>query len=88
MSPAIEALEGELLNGRMAHGNHPVLQMNAANAVVIRDPAGNRKLDKGRSNGRIDGLVALAMALGAAVKDGIDAVPEKTFQIFVAGGRG
>ncbi len=49
MSPAIDALESDLLNGRMRHGMHPVLTMCAANAVVSKDPAGNRKLDK--SNG-------------------------------------
>jgi len=38
--------------------------MCAANAVAERDPAGNRKLTKAKSIGRIDGLVALAMALG------------------------
>ena len=54
------------MNGRLAHGGHPVLTMCAANATVTRDPAGNRKLDKMRATGRIDGLVALAMALGAA----------------------
>ena len=66
MSPAIDALESELLNGRIAHGNHPVLTMCAANAVISKDAAGNRKLDKAKATGRIDGLVALAMAFGAA----------------------
>ena len=66
MSPALDSLEVELLNGRLAHGGHPVLTMCAANATVTRDPAGNRKLDKQRATGRIDGLVALAMAMGAA----------------------
>lgn len=66
MSPAIDSLEAELLNGRIAHGMHPVLTMCAANAVVTKDPAGNRKLDKGKATGRIDGMVALAMAFGAA----------------------
>ena len=66
MSPALDALEAELLNGRVAHGMHPVLTMCAANAVIERDPAGNRKLTKAKSTGRIDGLQALAMAMGAA----------------------
>ena len=66
MSPALDALEAELLNTRIAHGNHPVLTLNAANATTTRDPAGNRKLDKSRETGRIDGMVALAMALGIA----------------------
>lgn len=66
MSPALRTLEGELLNGRIAHGNHPVLTMCAANAVVVSDPSGNRKLAKDKSSGRIDGMVALAMAIGVA----------------------
>lgn len=66
MSPALLALEAALLNGKIAHGDHPVLTTCAANAVVRRDPAGNRKLDKDKSNGRIDGMVALAMAMGVA----------------------
>lgn len=66
MSPALRDLESGLLNKRIAHGNHPVLTMCAANAVVQSDPAGNRKLDKKKSSGRIDGMVALAMAHGAA----------------------
>jgi len=45
---------------------HPVLTMCAANAIVIKDQAGNRKIDKAKSTGRIDGLVALAMAFHAA----------------------
>lgn len=66
MSPALRSLEGEILNGRVAHGKHPVLAMCAANAVVVSDPSGNRKLAKDKSSGRIDGMVALAMAMGVA----------------------
>ena len=65
MSPAVDTLESELLSGRIAHGMHPVLTMCAANAVIEKDAAGNRKLTKHKSTGRIDGLVALAMAFGA-----------------------
>lgn len=68
MAPALDALEAELLNGRVAHGNHPVLTMCAANAVVTKDPAGSRKLDKARATGRIDGMQALAMAMGLAAR--------------------
>lgn len=67
MAPALDALEAELLNGRVAHGMHPVLSMCAANACVTKDPTGARKLDKSRTTGRIDGMQALAMAMGAAV---------------------
>jgi phage terminase large subunit-like protein len=67
MSPALSILEGELLNHRIRHGDHPILKWCAANAVVDEDAAGNRKLTKKRSTGRIDGMVALAMAIHGAV---------------------
>jgi len=68
MSPALDVLESELLNGHLRHGMNPLLTMCAANAVVTRDAAMNRKLDKHKATGRIDGMVALAMALGLASK--------------------
>lgn len=64
MSPALDALEADLLQERILHGGHPVLAMCAANAVAVPDPAGNRKLDKSKATGRIDGMVALAMSEG------------------------
>lgn len=69
MSPALDTLEGELLNSRLLHGGNPVLTWCAANAMASRDPAGNRKLDKSKATGRIDGMVALAMALGVSVNN-------------------
>lgn len=66
MSPALRDLEGDLLNERIAHAGHPVLTMCAANAVVQSDPAGNRKLTKAKSRGRIDGMVSLCMARAVA----------------------
>lgn len=66
MGPALNYFEAELLNSRVAHGGHPVLKMCAANARVLMDPANNRKLAKNKSSGRIDGMVALAMAMGVA----------------------
>lgn len=69
MSPALRTLESLLLNGKIRHGNNPILTMCAANAVVTMDPAGNRKLDKKKARGRIDGMVALAMACAVASED-------------------
>jgi phage terminase large subunit-like protein len=67
MSPALRTLEEQLLEGKIRHGGHPVLKMCAANAVVRMDERANRTLDKKRSRGRIDGMVALAMATSLAV---------------------
>lgn len=70
MSPALRELESQLLAKRLRHGMHPVLTMCAANAVTANDPAGNRKFTKAKATGRIDGMVALAMALGAKANAG------------------
>jgi phage terminase large subunit-like protein len=48
--------------------------MCASNAVLTKDPAGNRKLDKAKAAGRIDGMVALCMAFGVAPSE-----PDATF---------
>jgi phage terminase large subunit-like protein len=66
MSPAAKAVEAALGNGHVRHGNNPVLTWCAANAVSVSDPAGNIKLDKMKSTGRIDGIVAMTMMIGAA----------------------
>lgn len=70
MSPALDALESLLLQGQLRHGGNPPLTMCAANAVALPDPAGNRKLDKSKATGRIDGMVALTMAVGTEANMG------------------
>jgi len=66
MSPALRDLEQALKAKELAHGNHPVLAMCAACAVIDSKDDANRKLSKNKSTGRIDGLVALTMAMGVA----------------------
>jgi phage terminase large subunit-like protein len=66
MSPALRSLEEMILSRKLRHGGHPVLTMCCANSVVEGPDASNRKLSKKRSSGRIDGMVALAMAVGVA----------------------
>jgi len=67
MSPAVDIVERLVIQKKLRHGAHPVLSWCAANAVVTRDSAGGRKFDKAKSSGRIDALVALAMALSLAL---------------------
>ena len=66
MSPALRDTESAILNGKLLHDNNPVMNMCAANAVVQSDPAGNKKLTKAKSSGRIDGMVSLVMAIAMA----------------------
>ena len=63
MTPALRDLEVKLLNGQLKHGNNHVLNWCSHNAKVIGD-SGARKFDKKTARGRIDGMVALAMAVG------------------------
>lgn len=63
MTPALRELESMLLNQKLKHGNHPIMNMCCANAKITGD-SGARKFDKKTARGRIDGLVALAMAVG------------------------
>jgi phage terminase large subunit-like protein len=69
MAPAIDALELALFEHRLAHPNHPILNWNMSNAIATTDPAGNRKLNKDKARFRIDGAVALAMAMGLKSRD-------------------
>jgi phage terminase large subunit-like protein len=55
-----------LLHGKVRHGGHPLLNMAAANAIVVSDPSGNMKLDKSQSTQKIDPLQAMVMAVYAA----------------------
>lgn len=66
MSPALRDTEAAILQGKVRHAGHPVLTMCAANAVVTSNPVGDRKLNKAKAAGRIDGMVALCMAFGVA----------------------
>lgn len=79
MAPAIDTLETLLLNNQICHGNNPVLTMCVANARVEKDSSGNRKFNKAKATGRIDGAVALAMMLGGKEEE---KVPEPTYQMF------
>ena len=64
MGPALDETESLLLNGKIRHGAHPLLAMCCANSTISQDPAGGTKLNKAKSRGRIDAMVALVMALG------------------------
>ena len=75
MAPAVDKLERLVAEGRLRHAANPILTFCAANAVIEQDPAGNRKLAKNRSSGRIDGLVALAMALGGMDRESEEYLP-------------
>lgn len=69
MTPALEYVEACLLERKVRHGGHPVLRMCAANATAVTNTTAQRKLCKVRSSGRIDGMIAMIMAMQTGVTD-------------------
>lgn len=67
MSEPTKELDKLVAGHQIAHGGHPVLKWMVSNAVIREDEAGNIKFDRKRSSDKIDGLVALVMALGRAM---------------------
>jgi phage terminase large subunit-like protein len=66
MSGPSKELERLVLGKMIYHGGNALLDWMAGNVAITRDPAGNIKPAKDKSNGRIDGIVALIMAIGLA----------------------
>lgn len=80
MAPAVDEFETLMLDRRIMHNSNPVMTWCMANAVLMTDPAGNRKVSKERATGRIDGVVAGLMAIGCALGE---AAPEADIDEFV-----
>lgn len=78
MTPALRELEVRLLNGKLKHGNHPVMNMCAHNAT-IEGKSGARKFRKPEGSRRIDGMPALAMAIGVMP---VEVEQEAEYQMF------
>ena len=70
MSPPTKELMKLTLEQTLAHNGHPVLRWMMDNIFIRRDPAGNIKPDKEKSTEKIDGAVAMIMALDRAIRCG------------------
>lgn len=68
MSMPMKEFETRLGKGKIHHGGNPVLRWMADGVAVQEDPAGNLKPDKAGSQVKIDGFVALIMALDRAIR--------------------
>jgi len=67
MSPPMKQLEALIFQGRIVHDGNPVMRWMVDNVTATMDPAGNIKPDKGKSREKIDGVVALIMAVSRAL---------------------
>ena len=70
MSPPSKELMRLTLDKKLAHTGHPVLHWMMDNIFIRTDPAGNIKPDKEKSTEKIDGAVAMIMALDRATRNG------------------
>jgi len=82
LSAPTKSLEQAILGNRLRHSGDPVLRWNVSNVAVESDPAGNLKPSKTKSTERIDGVVALIMAVDLLDRQ-TKATP--TYQMLVVG---
>ena len=68
MPTSVQEIENAIIEERLKVCANPLLRYNVAQTVIRYDPAGtdNKIFDKRKSRARIDGIVASAMAVGAA----------------------
>jgi len=69
MAAPSRELEKLIVSKKLARGGQPVTRWMAANVAVAQDPAGNLKPAKDKSTERMDGIVALTMAIRRAILD-------------------
>jgi phage terminase large subunit-like protein len=62
MGVRLASLQGQVINKKIRTGNHPLLNMAAANAIAVQGREGVSALDKSKATNRIDPLIALVMA--------------------------
>ena len=67
--PPTKELMKLTLEKRIAHGGHPVLSWMMDNIHIRTAPAGNIKPDKAKSTEKIDGAVAMVMALDRCIRN-------------------
>ena len=68
MAGPCKEFERRLLGRQLHHGGHPVLRWMANNVAVREDPAGNLKPDKASSQGKIDGIIGILLALDRVMR--------------------
>jgi phage terminase large subunit-like protein len=68
MAAPVKEFERRLLARKIRHGGNPVLRWMADSVAVKQDADGKLKPDKASSQGKIDGIIALIMALDRAMR--------------------
>jgi phage terminase large subunit-like protein len=79
MTEPSKDLEARVIQGKVRHGHNPILKWCIANAVVTSDAAGNIKPDKEKATGKIDGVIAVIMAMSRLIVDSGNAYKDRGF---------
>ena len=69
LSEPMKELMGLVLQKKLEHFGDPILSWNASNVEATTDPMGNIKPDKAKSKEKIDGSVALIMAISRVIQN-------------------
>lgn len=85
LSAPTKALEKAVLGRTLRHDGHPVLRWCISNVSVETDATGNLKPSKKVSTERIDGVVALIMAIDRMERNAATKAPQ--YQLLVLGAR-
>ncbi len=85
LSEPSKDFEARIVDGKVRHAGNPILRLCVSNAVVTTDPAGNIKPDKEKASDKIDGVVAIIMALSrlivAVPDDGTSVYEEQDIRV-------
>ena len=80
MSMPTKELEKLYLSNKLKHNNNPCVRWQFSNVLLKLDPAGNVKIDKGKSEEKVDSCVSEVMALGEAIDKQSDS---GEFEVFI-----
>jgi phage terminase large subunit-like protein len=81
MSSPTKELEKLVAGQGLNHAGNPVLRWMCSNILLMTDPAGNIKINKAKSSEKVDGMVALVMALGNYMLNG--QAPDINYEIMM-----
>lgn len=79
MSAPSKELQRLVAGAWLNHGSNPLLRWEAANAAIVQDAAENIKPVKPKEGARIDGIIALIMAIGVWMVARGEAPPPNPF---------
>jgi phage terminase large subunit-like protein len=79
MGAPTSEFERMILNKELNHGFNPVMRWMMGNILILRDAAGNMKIDKSNSDNKVDGPIANVMAIAAYMQSQVEKPIEKEY---------